>query len=260
MRSRIFGAAGAAAVLAAGISGANSSPLTVTATGTNSATGQALAASATFAVSGTNLIVTLTNTSVADVLAPSDVLTALYFDISGNPTLTASSAVVAIGSSVFFGSTDPGSVVGGEWAYATGLSGTPDHQTRGISSSGIGGIFGSPDFPGSNLQGPAALDGLQYGITSAGDNTANGNSAVTGGNALIKNSVVFTLSGVNADFNPATLISNVAFQYGTSIAEPCIGTCSPPHLTTVVEPGSIGIFGAALLAFATIRTRRQIGA
>jgi hypothetical protein len=38
-------------------------------------------------------------------------------------------------------------------------------------------------------------DGLQYGITSGSDNPSTGNAAVTGANALIQNSVVFTFSG-----------------------------------------------------------------
>lgn len=44
-----------------------------------------LAAQAVFEASATNLIVTLTNTSAYDVLAPTDVLTAVFFDIAGPP-------------------------------------------------------------------------------------------------------------------------------------------------------------------------------
>src|SRR5262249_17851368 len=77
-----------------------------------------LAASATFEARGSNLVVTLTNTSSSDVLVPTDVLTAVFFDIDGNPTLTRTSAVICGNCSVLFapaGGSGPN--VGGEWAY-----------------------------------------------------------------------------------------------------------------------------------------------
>src|SRR5437867_4363147 len=67
-----------------------------------------LHARARFETSGSNLIVTLTNFSPVDVLGTPDVLTALFFDIAGSPTLTPSSVVVGPGSTVLFGTTDPG--------------------------------------------------------------------------------------------------------------------------------------------------------
>jgi hypothetical protein len=186
-----------------------------------------LAASATFVQSGTSLTVTLANTG-GDVLLPTDVLTAVFFDISGGVTLTPVSALLSGGSSVVFtgacdvnpcvGATD----VGGEWAYAAGLAGAPGGATKGISSTGLG-LFGPGDlFGGTNYAGAVEPDGLQFGITSSGDNLATGNAAVTGANALIKNSVVFTFSGLNALNNYS--ISNVFFLYGTGLTE-CNGPC-----------------------------------
>lgn len=184
----------------------------------STATVGSLSARAEFDTAGTNLIVTLTNISAADVLIPADVLTAVFFDISGGPTLTRVSATLAPGSTVLFGP-DGGGVVGGEWAYV------PDTGVAGLSKYGIGSagfdIFGPGDmFPGPNLQGPVGPDGLQYGITSAGDNPGTGNAPVTGGFALIKNSVVFVLSGLPQNFDPSQSISNVQFQYGTGLDEP----------------------------------------
>lgn len=195
-----------------------------------------LSAEATFASSGSDLQVTLTNTSSADVLVPTDVLTAVFFSIAGNPTLTPLSAVLAPGSTVLFGTTDPGGVVGGEWAYKS---------ASGVSSTGLG-IFGPGDrFPGSNLQGPTSPDGLQYGITSAGDNPSTGNTPVTGTNALIKNSVIFTLGGLPVGF-ALNDIGDVVFRYGTSLSEP-----SFPGTPQVPEPASvltwIGLAGLGLL-------------
>lgn len=208
-----------------------------------------LASSATFDTSGNNLVVTLTNISTADVLIPSDVLTAVFFD--SGATLTPQSALLNAGSTVFFGS-DGGGNVGGEWAYGSGLAGAPGGATQGISSSGFG-LFGAGNFNGPDLEPPAAVDGVQYGITSAGDNPATGNAAVTGNNALIQNSVVFTLSGLPAGFDPFASISHVSFQYGTALTEPNI----PPD---VPEPGFYGILMAGLsgLVFMSWRRRKEM--
>jgi hypothetical protein len=186
-----------------------------------------LAASATFDAIGNDLVVTLTNTSTSDVLVPADLLTAVFFTMGGGPpALTPASAMLGLGSTVLFGGTDPGNVVGGEWAYGSGLSNAPEAATHGISSSGLN-LFGSANFPGSNLQGPDGVNGLQYGITSFGDDPLTGNSVVTGDNALIKDQVVFVLSGLPNGFDPSVEISSVSFQYGTSLSEPNIGTPEP---------------------------------
>lgn len=107
--------------LLAAASSASAGILNVTATQGN------LSASATFEAQGPDLVVTLSNIG-GDVLAPADVLTALFWDVNGvSLSLTSVSAVLASGSSVVF---DPdgqpaGGVVGGEWAYEGGLSGAP---------------------------------------------------------------------------------------------------------------------------------------
>lgn len=202
------------------------------------------AASALFQTNGMDLIITLQNTSSYDALTPPDILTGVFFDVAGVPlTLTRVSAIVPASSSVCFGATEPGGVVGGEWAYRAALSG-PRGAAYGISSAGLG-LFGQADvFPGSNLQGPASPDGLQYGITSAADDPATGNQAVTGSNALIKSSVMFTLSGLPAGFSPLQAISNVNFQYGTSLSEPNLNP----------EPATLALLGLA--GFAGLRRRR----
>jgi hypothetical protein len=216
-----------------------------------------------FDIVGGNLLATLTNTSGLDVLVPADVLTGVFFDITGDPLLTAVSANVASGSSVLFGTTDPGSGVGGEWAYTNDLSGAPGGARQGISSSGLG-LFGPALlFPGSNLQGPSSPDGLQYGITSAGDNPATGNAAVTGANALTKNAVDFVLTGLPVNFSLAS-ISNVSFQYGTALSEPSFpgnpGGEVPEPSTVVLFATGIGLILAKRVhsGFRKRKTANQI--
>jgi hypothetical protein len=204
-----------------------------------------LSAAASFAMVGGNLQVVLTNTDPGDVGLPTQVLTALFFDIAGNPTLTPISATLGT-STVLFGP-DGGGNVGGEWAYAAGLSGAPGGAKQGISSSGFG-LFGDPNFGGASLDPPTAVDGLNYGLTSAGDNPATGNAEVTGNVPLIKNQVTFLL-GVPGSFTP-TNISNVHFQYGTALNE------NPP----VAEPGTLLLLGSGLLLTAGLTVRCRCAA
>jgi hypothetical protein len=180
----------------------------------NSGTGSALAAQATFSFDpGTmNLIVELKNTSTADVLAASDVLTAVFFTVKNNPALTPTSALIPAGT-VSFGP-DGGGNVGGEWAYAA-VAG-PNLANKGVSTATFGAMFSSGNLRGLNLDGLVSVENHNYGITSAGDNTTTGDAAVTGEEPLIKNSVRFRVtSGVI--FDPKAVITNVSFQYGTSL-------------------------------------------
>jgi hypothetical protein len=219
-------------------------------------------AAATFDTSGTNLVVSLRNIG-PDILAPDQLLTAIFFKLAGNPVLTPVSAIVPASSSVSFGGTDPGGVVGGEWAYAAGLA-MPSGANSGISSSGFG-LFGSANFPGTNLQGPAAVDGMQYGLASAVDDPTTGNAPVTGANAMIRNEVVFTLSGLPVGFDPSAAGSidaeSLFFQYGTSLTEPGFGNPGEgdPPPGQVPEPGSLLLLGSAFSLVALRRVRRRDG-
>jgi len=222
-------------VLAACGSSASATILTAAASQGN------LAASATFDAQGSNLVVTLTNTSLTDVLVPADVMTALFFDFGSSLVLTPVSAVLEAGSVVHFGGTDPGGVVGGEWAYRAALAGAPLGATYGISSAGFA-LFGSSDlFPGSDLSPPGSPNGLNYGITSTGDDVTTGNSVVTGDVPLIQQTVVFTLSGLPAGFDPSTSINSISFQYGTALTDPNVPYVPGPASGAIALSGVLAL-------------------
>jgi hypothetical protein len=224
---------------------ATASPITFT-----GATGP-YAASATFDVSGSNLLITLTNTSTADTLSAGDLLTAVFFNISGDPTLTRTSVVLAGGSTVEHnGGTNPGNDVGSEFAYLSGLNQYGANQ--GVSNSGLG-IFGPPDrFPGNDLYPPDSPDGAQYGLASAGDNPATGNGSIADPIPLIKNSVLITLGGLPGGFSLSD-ISHVTFQYGTGLDD----THIPGNPQPVPEPASLTLLGTGFVVVASIMRRRR---
>lgn len=223
-------------------------------------TSGSLAAQAVFSLSGSTLSVVLTNTAAGKSLVPADVLTGIFF--SADSALTKSTALLTAGSSIINPAQSDSLPVGGnvspEWAYRSGLSG-PNSATNGISSSGLG-LFGAADrFDTSlDLDNPASPNGLNYGIVSATTNTGDGNTGVTK-EPLIRNSVTFAFTGVASSLN----LSNVSFQYGTSLTEPNIlGGCTGPGCggdPVVPEPGFYGVLAAGLtgLFLATNKLRRR---
>lgn len=173
------------------------------------------AASASFSVVGGNLQVVLTNTSTGDVRTTGDLLTAVFFQVSGGSlSLSPVSALLTSGSIVHAGTANGGNV-GGEWGYVAGGS-YPGGTSYGIGSAGFN-IFGAANFNGPDLDPPAAVNGANYGITSAGDNLATANGGLAN-DPIIKNSVTFTLSGLPANFD-INRITAAYFQYGTSLSE-----------------------------------------
>jgi len=180
-------------------------------------------ASATFTETPGYLTISLKNTATYDAMDPTDMLTALFFNIPTGVTFAPVSAVVGSTSTVINTLTGnanylpAGTVVGGEWAYASGIN--VGGLNGGTSSTGLG-LFGNGNFPGPNLQGPVVVDGVQYGITTATDNPLTGNGGIRSNQSsqFERNEVILTLSSVPTTFN-LDQITSVRFLYGTSLDE-----------------------------------------
>lgn len=249
--STVFGSS----LLAAGVALTSSAFLPASAF-TFSGSSGSLSASADFQTSGSNLLVTLTNTSTADVLDPTDVLTGIFFNLSSGVTLKPVSAALGSGSQYVYGSLPSGETLSDEWAYKSGIN--VHGANTGISAAGLG-VFGGGDVFGSNNSG---VQGLDYGIVSAGDTTSTGNTGVTK-QPLIDNSVVFTFTGLPTGFDVSKAISGVVFQYGTALdetsfaASPAPAPAPAPDAKKVPEPSAMGallLAGLAILRFGRKQT------
>ncbi|OUL34888.1 XDD4 family exosortase-dependent surface protein [Nostoc sp. 106C] len=248
----------ALAVVTAGqIPKANAATMTFSATGTNSNSGgttNALGAKVVFddsLISQGKLQVTLTNTGPGATV-PSDILTALFWDITGNPTgLSLSSAiapkVVADNGASTTTNVDLKSL--DEWKLpntGNGSAALPGiTQNYGIGTAGLG-IF----------QGGGGQQ-FNYGIISGYDSP---NPAVAGG-TFVKDSATFVLSGLSTNFNIQN-INNVRFQYGTALNEPSITknqgtyyTSPPPPPQQVPEPATNAALG--LLAVSALKVLKK---
>lgn len=230
-------------------------------TGSGSNGGVTLNASANFAISGNTLTVTLRNTgdstgtTLADV--PANTLTGVFFDLPTGITLSPTSATITAGTLIQRGTCNPGPCtstttnLGGEFAYNTGNF-TGHLGNSGISSSGYLNL-NAGNFGGPNLDDPTAPNGINFGIIAprTASNTFNPNGGL-GSEPLIDGPVVFQMT-INGGTLTESQISNVSFQYGTSITEPHFGGSSGGGSgagQTVPEPGILLLVGPAVIALA----------
>ena len=234
-------------------------------TGSNGIT---LNAEALFSISGSTLTVTLRNTgdtSGTNKDLSANTLTGVFFDLPDGITLTATSATIAPGDLWQANKCDVGPCnatttnVGGEFVYDTGTWAGHTGATSGIASSGyIDAAVGMGNFGGPNLDDPSAPDGINFGIiapvTVTNPFKGNGNNMTN--NPLIEGEVVFTLA-ITGGTLLESQISNVSFQYGTSLTEPHFN--GPPVIIepplNIPEPATLLLFAPALALAVRRRAR-----
>lgn len=208
-----------------------------------------LSATATFSMNGTQLVIDVQNTGAFTTLDPVDVLTAVYFDINGQPALTGPTAAVATGSVLFdvpgkTAVTAPSSLMvsstSGGWDYATGATGGVS-QYYGLGTVGLDRFDGSLTNAGSGSQSNyGVIQNVTY--TKFTGNLKNTNNGQT---PLVKDTIEFTLSGLSKGFN-LTSISNVRFQYGTSNSEPSFTVQTGTFTSSAIAPEPSTILVAAV--------------
>ncbi len=194
------------------------------------------------------LQITLTNTGQTPPSDESGVIGALFFNLSGNPTLTPVSMSLGAGSSIVNGSGDPSA----NWRYDTGISG-PGGATQGVSAAGLG-IFGSRGNFCSGANCGNLLHGIDWGLVDASYIAGSGNSSISG-QPLIQDTAIFVLSGVSSDFNPSTDISNVSTNYTATLTGSFTITATDPP--AVPEPSPYFLLGGGMIVMSFIELKRH---
>lgn len=236
--------------------------------GTNGTSGHSLAASVEFKMlNSTTMTITLTNTSTFDPtsgnkLVPSDLLTAVFFNMTGTSVPGASNFLSAVAETVVkktssgSSSTDDVNVKypgqNGGWRYSNNVS----NSGSGAPTQKYG--FGTAGFNPSIFGGGGGGQQLDFGIVNDNYNPATDGNNGIGTNKLIKNSVTFTLSGLSANFNPLTSITNVRFQYGTGLSEAHFdGSKVTTPTSATPEPSSFALMGLGSIGLFWASRRRK---
>lgn len=192
-----------------------------------------LSGTADFSIVGTNLVIVLTNTST-DVPSGFDnsdqLLTSIAFDLPDSMTITGGSVAVGTGSTAYFDTGTYGAAydISGEYGY--GNSGTTGFGTLVNYVSAM--EAGTTAFSGTNLDGPAVLDGPQGGLTNG--------IIPLGGLGAVQNSVLITLNLSGTLSNLDFLDDGVIIEFGSDAA---FVPVPEPATLLLVGFGLIGLWG-----------------
>jgi hypothetical protein len=207
-----------------------------------SGSGDILQASVEFLVSGTTLTVIVTNTDDNAAFNGADVLSSVYFDIVGNPTLSNGNATLTSGSSLVLknnqapGSTNP---LNNEWYYEA-----PNTAVGRMYSFGATGAIGfSPQNDSFDIvfQNGTGTGGANddYGIVPTLGITVGSNT-----NVYANNSMTFTFD-LSSTISESDIVG-VSVSYGSN------GTT-----VLVPEPASVGAIAAGLIAMLARRRSKR---
>jgi hypothetical protein len=197
-----------------------------------------LAASAEFTLDGDDLKIHLVNTSLTPVGDNPNVLTGIYFDLAGNPALTAGS--VALDATSFYTNTSNNSValpLGDHWAYGSGTGGDKPagYGFYGVGACGFG-IFGPHQTFTGNGGSPS---GVNYGLIS--EMSASASNGFKNQGPQIGSGIDIILNGALSELPD---ITNVRFQYGSSTTTETsfIAVRVPePHTAVLLLSGAVGL-------------------
>jgi hypothetical protein len=225
-----------------------------------------LSAQASFSISGTTLTVLLTNTDTSpsgSEWVPTEVLTGLFFNL-GSGEFTPVSATIDSGKIVQKNNCNDGAPscnttdVGSEWSYAYGGVGFLSGENQGIASAGyLNDNTSDGNFGPGNLDGPEAINGMEFGIVPAEFVAGSGNGGMDG-EAFIAGTVKYVLT-IPTGLSESE-ISNVYFTYGTSPGGGLPGTPGTGTTTTstsVPEPASLALLGMGVALAGYRRLRRS---
>lgn len=260
-------AVAAFAISALGLGGTAQANVIFTVSG--STAGNNVSASADFAISGTNLTITLKNTSPANSQeAPGSTLTGLNFLLNGNaPTLNPLSATSP--NAIFNAAACDANAcsgmnvnIGGEFGYEN-AGGVEAIGGAGYITTGLTGDLGN--FGGVNLENPVSLDGINFGIISATHGGLNGGNGGLATVALVDDTAVFELNNLPSGLTEAD-IGSVNFLYGTAPDAVLGGSCTTNCGSTppgggggapppVPEPATALLFGLGILGLGLVRRR-----
>lgn len=208
-------------------------------------------ATAAFTYSGSMLTLVLTNTQTSNVVPAGNaqVLTGLFWNMTGSVGAGSTAALTA-GSSYVDGNGNaigtPSNTPAQHWAHRAGATSWGPNVNYGVGAAGFG-HFGDGDaFQGGGSN--PVLNGVDWGLLGGNWNIGGNQSP------LIVSSMTFNFN-VGNGFNISSL-KNVYFQYGSGFTE-FRGTDEnfPPD-EVVPEPASMAMAGFA--AAAAISGRRRM--